>query len=380
VFAGTYLGFTTDLIGSTFENPLFVGAHCAGGAREAVVLTGVVEVRTPHVTLEGMRLDAGLTLTPSSAPVFPKVVPGDATLRELVLHAPLKCDGLLSDSQIHGLHLDGTEIYPAAGGSIGTAAELMYCPDALLERSAACGAFTADWHVKRASPNVTFKGVLGRDSAAGACFLVDEPWQYSVYRSDNVRLEKVVATGCEYGIRIHNDVDVDVIIDSQILSNNKGISISGFSSIDYMNDAVPHVDLIRNNLIAGNTAYGLIAGASSGNFEGSNLTISEASFNTFLNNGIGAVSLTGVWHIAHFDCGPTTFIDDFRGTSSSAASPACPSTAVSSAPRRTSISVMARTTTAPHFTRVFRASARMGSSTALTLDSGAADIGYHDIP
>src|SRR5262249_48637731 len=61
VFAGTYLGFTTDLSGSNAAKPLFVGAHCAGGTREPVVLTGAVEVRTPHVTLEGMRLDAGLT-------------------------------------------------------------------------------------------------------------------------------------------------------------------------------------------------------------------------------------------------------------------------------------------------------------------------------
>jgi hypothetical protein len=412
LFAGTYDGMVVNDPAAAGLPGLFVGARCNGGVREAVTLSTLLSVDFA-ATVEGLRLAAGFSASANNA--------SGTVLRDLVLHGPLTLIGL------NGAQLDQVEIYPAPGGSIAVGALFQDAHQVTVTRSAACGTGTG-WRFKGESGASTLDRVLARDCQSG--FALEEgPFGGPGF----MHFHRCMAAGCGVGLDIPGKVNVDSIEGCVFRNNEQGIRASAHS-IDLFNN-VPYVTKIWNNLFADNGAGISVSITGNPNDVAHDLALKNVSFNTFVNNttaiklqgaavasglcyykakinsldrNIFAGNGTGIWH----KCGSIAGASEnlffnaldcdcqLPAPQSSAACPtpatACPGAAaslfadpllvsgfrLSQPPDQAAVSPAVDAASVQATAECFHGLclSQTTTSTALTADSGAADLGYHAIP
>ncbi|NUP10182.1 MAG: hypothetical protein HOW73_29380 [Polyangiaceae bacterium] len=299
IFSGVYEAFDVVYMGTSQTKRLYIGAYCDAGARHPVAIEGITNVNNPHVTLEGARVGE-IRVLPGLNPL--SVDADDITLRNLTVNGRISCVGP-NLVEVDGFRIEDVEIYPMSGQP-SDGASFNGCNSVVVERTKACNLPTG-FRIGEKGSSLTFTDVLAKSCTTG--FWLDGLANHGSGPT-GISLDRVTTTGCSEGMKAKAALNVASIRNSKFIANGTAIRLEtvlfgGFGA------AGPGIGSVWNNLFADNGVGVSVAANANGSGNGF-VTIGNASFNTFVDNG-SALDLSGSFDISEGDCTGRAIVSGF---------------------------------------------------------------------
>ncbi|MEK6608111.1 MAG: right-handed parallel beta-helix repeat-containing protein, partial [Myxococcota bacterium] len=302
LWSGTHAGdVTMSGSGRTPDaaNRLYVGARCAAGVRDAVIVDTpgaayLIELRKPYTTIEGLRLDTGTSTTAKGIYLTGEFF-GEAdnvALRHLTITgsgagsplAYLSCDGGVYD--LDNVLVEEVDVYGNDTATYSQGIRMRRCLGFTIRRTAVCdlesGYVLGD--LGYSIDGTSLAGTIERSLALRA--------------DQGIRMEGggTLASLTVDGVHARNNADWGLWFEQRLgltVRNSRFLSNGNLTTEGGVHLQNSDESLFFNNLFAANSGYGMRAINAAAGAGGAAPWNHSFEFNTFAGNGTSGIYLDG---------------------------------------------------------------------------------------